>query len=51
MNIVVNGFLILDSYKVPSVGSVDIIAFVSVFFAVETSVCLVFDLLCSRYWT
>jgi len=25
MNIVVNGFLIIDSYKVPSVGSVDII--------------------------
>ena len=42
MNIVVNGFLILDSYKVPSVGSVDIIACGSVFFAVETLVCLVF---------
>ena len=26
MNIVVNGFLIIHSYKVPSVGSVDIIA-------------------------
>jgi len=42
MNIVVNGFLIIDSYKVPSVGSVDIIARVSVFFVVETLVCLVF---------
>ena len=45
-------FFIIDSYKVPSVGSVDIIACVSVFFAVETLVCLVFfDLLYQRYWT
>jgi len=42
VNIVVNGFLIIDSYKVPSVGSVDIIARVSVFFLVEPLVCLVF---------
>jgi len=41
MNIVVNGFLIIDSYKVSSVGSVDIIACVSVFFA-ETLIYLVF---------
>ena len=33
VNIVVNGFLIIDSYKVPSVSSADIIACVSVFFA------------------
>jgi len=32
---VVNGFLIIDSYSVPSVGSVDIIVRVSVFFVVE----------------
>jgi len=33
--------LIIHSYKVPSVGSVDIIVRVSVFFVVETLVCLV----------
>jgi len=33
VNIVVNGFLIIDSYKLPSVSSADIIACVSVFFA------------------
>jgi len=51
VNIVVNGFLIIDSYKVPSVGSVDIIARFSVFLVVETLVFHVFDLLYSRYWT
>jgi len=44
VSIVVNGFLIIDSYKVPSSSSVDIIACVSVFFAVETLVCHVFRL-------
>jgi len=42
VNTVVNGFLIADSYKVPSVSSVDTIACVSVFFAVKTLVCHVF---------
>lgn len=53
VDIVVNGFLIIDSYKVPSVSSVDITACVSVFFAVETLVChvLLTYLLYPRYRT
>ena len=42
MNIVVIGFFNNRQLNVPSVGSVDVIACVSVFFTEKTLVCLVF---------